>query len=141
MGCAQMELLSEFIETKRRIGQNYSLRLNDAPGIIPMREAPWARSGFWLNTVLVNEAAYGMSSRDLMHRLKDWGIETRPLWQPIHLSPAYQAVQAPACEVAKALWRDALSLPSSVGLNEEAESRVVESLFAFSSVRPPDHST
>ena len=106
-----------------------------------MGEAPWARSVFWLTTVLVDEAAYGMSSRELMHRLKDQGIEARPLWQPIHLSPAYQGIAAPACEVAKSLWQDALSLPSSVGLDEEARSRVVETLLSLCRVRQPDRST
>jgi hypothetical protein len=49
-GCAQMELLDEYIAAKRRITATYSEAFKDVPGITPMREAPWATSIFCVHS-------------------------------------------------------------------------------------------
>lgn len=126
LGCAQMESLEAYIAAKRRIARAYAEGLDGVPGITLMPEAPWARSIFWMYTVLIDDARYGMDSRALLGRLGQMGIETRPLWQPLHRSPAHRGRQADDCPVAERLHRDALSLPSSVGLTEADQARVIE---------------
>jgi len=58
-----------------------------------------------------------------MQRLQAAGIQSRPLWQPIHDSPAYAALPRRECPVASRLHRDALSLPVPVGLTEAQRCR------------------
>lgn len=130
MGVAQMEVLGEYIEAKRAIAARYAEGLRDVPGITLMREAPWARSVFWLYTVLVDEQAFGMSSRALLHALGERKIQTRPLWQPLHQSGAHRGESATDCPVAERLNREALSLPCSVGLGESDQARVIEAIRA-----------
>lgn len=125
MGCAQMELLDQFIETKLRIASGYQDSLSEAPGITPMPEAKWADSVFWLYTILVDAEKFGLDSRRLLHRFEQAGIQTRPLWQPMHRSPPHRHSQSFHCEVADRLNRDALSLPSSVGLTREQQTKVL----------------
>jgi perosamine synthetase len=129
LGCAQMEQLDEHIAAKRRIARRYREALEHVPGITPMPEAGWATSIFWMYTILVNETAYGMDSRALLRRLEDAGIQSRPLWQPIHLSPAH-AGHTYTCPVAEDLYRRALSLPCSVGLTEAQQAKVIEQIAA-----------
>ncbi|MFQ5801309.1 MAG: LegC family aminotransferase [Candidatus Methylomirabilales bacterium] len=130
IGCAQMEKLDEYIATKHRIARTYAKEFSSVPGITCMPETSWASSIFWIYTVLVDEAAYGMSSRALLKCLEASGIETRPLWQPLHLSPAHPPSHARDCTVAERLARDALSLPSSVGLRPADQRRVIEQVMA-----------
>jgi perosamine synthetase len=118
LGCAQMEQLPAFIEKKRAIARQYREALLSVPGLTTMPEAPWARSIFWMYTVLVDEATYGENSRSLMRRLAERGIQSRPLWQPLHRSPAYRHAQFYGGQVADRINRLALSLPCSVGLTE-----------------------
>ena len=125
LGCAQMEQLDEYIARKRRIAERYTAMCAEVPGLTPMRQAPWAESTWWLFTVLVDEQRFGVDSRDLLQRLEEASIQARPLWQPIHLSPAHPGSQATDCTVAEALNRRALSLPSSVGLTDEQQERVL----------------
>lgn len=125
MGCAQLELLDEFIAAKRRIASRYEMSLEDVPGITPMREADWAESVFWMYTVLVDESRFGMDSRALLRRFEEEKIQCRPLWQPLHSSAPHRNAQAYRCEVADRLNRDALSLPCSVGLSAEQQNRVI----------------
>lgn len=128
IGTAQLEQLDGFVRRKRAIAKRYAAALADVPGLTPMREARWARSTFWMYTILVDSARYGMDARALLARLAERGIQTRPLWQPMHLSPAHGKSQAWRCETAGRLYRDALSLPSSVGLTGREQERVLAAL-------------
>ncbi len=128
MGVAQLEQLDAYVEAKRRIAARYQEALAAVPGIVPMPEAPWALSTFWMFTVLVRESEYGLDSRALLSRLGERGIAARPLWQPLHRSRAHVGCQAYRCEVADALWRDGLSLPCSVGLSVSDQQRVIDAI-------------
>lgn len=128
MGCAQLERLEEFLEVKRRIAARYDEAFRKVPGLVPMPQAPWARSAWWLYTVRVTEETFGRSSRDVMHALDAVGIQTRPLWQPLHRSPAHRDAVTTPCPVAERLQQECLSLPCSTGLTAEEQERVIESV-------------
>jgi len=128
MGCAQMEMLDEYVAAKRQIAARYSEALKDIPGLTLMREADWATSSFWMYTVLIDEPQFGCSSRTLLAELQKRNIQTRPLWQPLHLSPAHAGAQVLRNGVSERLYRDALSLPCSVGLRPEQQERVIEAV-------------
>jgi perosamine synthetase len=128
MGCAQMEYLPEFVEIKRKVAQSYALGLARVEGVTIMTEASYARSAFWLNTILIEKERYGQDSRALMKRLERRGIQARPLWQPLHESPAHSNASVVGGKVAIKLNRCALSLPSSVGLSDEQVTEVIEAI-------------
>lgn len=128
MGCAQMEQIDKYIAAKRKIVSVYNETLASVPGITPMREAPWAFSIFWMYTILVDEARYGVGSRALMRYLSQDGIQTRPIWQPLHCSAAHKNCNSYRIEIAEKIQRQALSLPSSVGLSITDQSRVIEAI-------------
>lgn len=130
LGCAQLERIDEYVTSKRRIANIYAETLSEVPGITLMNQAPWAKSTYWLYTILVDEKKYGMDSRSLLKELEASSIQARPLWQPIHLSKAHEGAYAHHCEVAERLWRDALSIPSSVGLDPDDQRRVSNSINA-----------
>ncbi len=128
VGCAQMEQLDAYVLAKRKIAARYTERLQNVPGIVPMRSAPWAGCTFWMYTVLVEEDTFGMDSRQLMRTLNSQKIECRPLWQPIHQSPAHAARETLVMPVAEQLAQQGLSLPCSVGLTEPEQDRIIAAL-------------
>lgn len=130
MGLAQLERLDAHVAAKRRIAARYAEALHDVPGLTPMAEAPWAHSVHWMYTMLVDAERFGTSARGLMHRLGRAGIQTRPLWQPLHRSPAHVGAYAPPCPVAERVHAQALSLPCSVGLGEADQDRVIAAIRA-----------
>lgn len=130
MGCAQLELLDDYVAIKRRIAQTYTEALGNLPGLTPMREAPWAYSIYWMYTMLIDETQFGLDSRALLKQLESRQIQTRPLWQPIHLSPSQRGAYATDCHVAERLNRQALSLPCSVGLTAADQQRVIDGILA-----------
>ena len=128
IGVAQLERLAEYVERKRRIAARYSEACAGIPGLTLLGEAPWARATSWMATARVDEKAFGVDSRALLRALEERRIQTRPLWQPMHLSPAHAG--SPRCggEVAEALNRECLTLPCSVGMTEPDQGRVIEAL-------------
>jgi len=141
LGVAQLERLDQHVEAKRRIAEQYASALASVPGIECIREAEWARGAFWMYTVLIDAPTFGMTSRTLMHVLGESGIETRPLWQPLHCSRAHDGAYAVDCTTAERLHRDGLSLPSSVGLSLDAQaivtSRIQGACAAHAGARVP----
>lgn len=126
IGCAQMEQLDGFVNRKREIAATYERELQNIGGIRFMKEASWAFSTFWLYTILIDEKEYGIDSRALLKQLNRNGVQSRPLWQPLHRSPAHKDSQSFNIRVADVLNRDGVSLPCSVGLSEQEMARVVK---------------
>lgn len=126
MGVAQLEKLDEYIVAKRRIAATYTSQLAEIAGITVMPQADWADSIFWMYTILINDIEYGIDSRTLLQRLTEVKIQTRPLWQPIHLSPAYPQALTIGCAMAEMLNQTALSLPCSVEVTGGQQMNVIE---------------
>jgi perosamine synthetase len=128
MGCAQLEQLDPYLAAKRLIADRYAHDLQDIPGISLMKEAAGAQSSWWMYTILVDPSGFGMTSRELLRLLNSKKIQTRPLWQPIHKSKAHEGGGAVELPNAEKLYEQALSLPCSVGLSEDEQSRVIEEI-------------
>ncbi|MBA7672918.1 hypothetical protein ES703_81105 [subsurface metagenome] len=87
-----------------------------------------AFSIFWMYTLLIGEAKYGMENQALMRYLSEDGIETRPIWQPLHCSAAHKNCNSYRIEIAEKIRNQALSLPSSVGLSLTDQHRVIKEI-------------
>jgi dTDP-4-amino-4,6-dideoxygalactose transaminase len=121
-----MELLDEFVAAKRTIAAVYDAAFRPLPAVAPFAEAPWASSSYWMYTVRV-----GADSRPLLRHFTARGIQTRPLWQPLHRSPAHAGSQSYRVEVADRLYRESLSLPCSVGLTPVQQHAVIDAAGQF----------
>jgi perosamine synthetase len=117
IGCAQLELLERHIEKKRAIAARYRAGL---PGLVAQGQAAWAQSICWLHTVLLPT-----DRREVLRGLDAANIQTRPLWQPLHMSRAHPGAQSILTGAAERVHTAALSLPSSVGLSEADQDRVI----------------
>src|SRR5262249_7227756 len=93
--------------------------------------APWAASTFWMYTILLHPDQSRFDSRGMLNALAKRKIQTRPLWQPIHLSPAHRTGGEWHCPVAEVIAQRALSLPCSVGLEEREQDIVISNLVAL----------
>lgn len=131
LGCAQMEHLDEYVDLKRRHALAYAAGLAGLSGITLPLEAPAVQSTFWLYTIRVNREHYGCDSRPLLKYLESKGIQSRPLWQPMHQSLVHRESWSTDCSVAEQLNYESLSIPSSVGLSEEQSNRVIAEIELF----------
>ncbi len=115
IGLAQLEMADWHMRRRREVAAWYQQDLQGIPGVTWQAEQPWARHAYWMFTVKVDET---VGDRDaVMAALRDRGIETRPVFYPVHTLPPYQAGAAgDAFPVAERIARCGISLPTWAGL-------------------------
>lgn len=128
MGCAQLELLPNFLAKKRDIFLRYRTALDGIIAYTLPKEAPWAKTNWWLYTLRVRPSSSGLKSRGVIAAASAQRIQCRPFWQPMHLSPAHRDCFSWKCETAARLWDDCISLPCSTHLSTVDQDRVCDLL-------------
>jgi len=112
LGCAQMEQLPEFVEKKRILAGKYKKAFDGITGIRFFTEPEFARSNYWLNVLLLDEAFAG-EHENLLEKTNNKGIMTRPSWTLMHKLPMYEGCPAMDLSVAESLERRLINIPSS----------------------------
>lgn len=124
LGLAQLERIKEHIDKKRAVFSWYKEFLNDIKGIILNPEKEWAKSVFWM-VCLVLDKDYGISRDELMLKLKEKGIDTRPFFYPISQMPMYNHNKSKN-SVAYSVAYKGINLPSGVSLNKKDVKWIAE---------------
>jgi perosamine synthetase len=113
IGLAQLERVDEFLNRKRALAKCYIERLADLP--VEMHcEAPNVTHSYWMISVLTRSA---QDRERLRIALDAAGIETRPVFYPIHTMPMY-ASRFQRHLVAEDIASRGITLPSWPGLSE-----------------------
>ncbi len=91
IGRAQLQALDERVLQRRGVALRYREAFADLPGISMMPQAAWGFSTNWLSCFLVDAPEFGCSRDGLVRALAELGIESRPVWKPMHLQPTLWA--------------------------------------------------
>jgi perosamine synthetase len=121
VGVAQLEKLDDFVQRKRRLAGWYNSLLGETEGIRLPVEMRWARNVYWIYSFLVTDG-FPLSRDELMARLAEEGIETRPLFWAVHLLPPYR--DGRSLPQAERLCQSGISLPSAVTMTQEQVEHV-----------------
>ncbi len=132
-GLAQLEKLSEYIKIKKRISKKYDQALDKINGLSVFSQAKWAEPNSWLYTVLVDLEKFGKDSRQVHRYLKKTGIDSRPLWHPLHNLTPFKGAYAYKISYANEIVKNALSLPCSVNLSSKQQDKVIQVIKRLSS--------
>jgi perosamine synthetase len=134
IGLGQLEQFDEIVDKKRKLEKAYIESLSGCAGIVMSPSEQWASNICWLFTVLIDSDSFG--DRDsLIHRFLLNGIDTRPVFYPLHQMPVFkQYLRAGCFPIADRISSSGISLPSSVNLEEEEIVRVCEVFSRFSSI-------
>jgi perosamine synthetase len=128
IGLAQLERADWHTGRRREVAAGYLSLLRGVPRLRWQDESEWARHAYWMFTVILGrESPVGRDA--LMARLAGRGVETRPVFYPVHLLPPYRdAARGEEFPVAESLARHGLSLPTWAGLSHAELNYVCESL-------------
>jgi aminotransferase in exopolysaccharide biosynthesis len=113
LGCAQMEKLPEKINSKRELFKRYKEEFNLISGASIFEEPKNCQSNYWLQTLLLKEDNLDLRDSVLDASNKE-GIMTRPAWKLMSNLAPYRNSPAMSLEIANALYRRAINLPSNI---------------------------
>ncbi|MFL5383161.1 MAG: DegT/DnrJ/EryC1/StrS family aminotransferase [Longimicrobiaceae bacterium] len=126
IGVSQLEVLEDRVEARRLNFDYYRAALAELPGIEFMPESPWGRHTRWLTCLTVDPAEFGANRETLRLTLEARGIESRPLWKPMHLQPAYARYESVGGAVSETIFKRGLCLPSGSSLTAGELDRVID---------------
>ncbi len=112
LGCAQMESLDEFLRLKRSLADRYREAFRPVKGITFFQEAEYARSNYWLNTLILAEEHTELRDVVLAEAIKE-GISTRPPWTMMNHLEMYKGCPQMDLSSAESLVRRLINIPSS----------------------------
>ncbi|MCX7901509.1 MAG: DegT/DnrJ/EryC1/StrS family aminotransferase, partial [Burkholderiaceae bacterium] len=126
IGVAQLERLEDFLARKRALAAAY----RDGLAGLPLRvhgEHADVQHSYWMVSILLDDAA----DRDPLRAwLSARGIETRPVFYPVHTMPIYSS-RFQRHPVAEDIARRGINLPSWPALGDKQLRHVISSIRAY----------
>lgn len=114
LGCAQLEQIDRFLESKRATAQAYIDYFAGEPhGVRFMKEPDGTRSNYWLNAVLLPDHE---SQQAFLQFTNDHGVMTRPVWELMNRLDMFKDAQTDGLKNTAYLADRIVNIPSSVKL-------------------------
>ena len=122
IGCGQMERISELVDAKRRIFQQYELALSGLP--LKMNPEPeHTRNGYWMPTIVVDPET-PFDRKVLLSAFRDDNIDGRVFFWPLSEMTFFEP--RPHHVVSHALSQRGLNLPSYHDISRDDIHRVAD---------------
>ncbi len=124
VGCAQVEAAADLCARKQRIGERYRSALAGVEGV-RFAERPKNQNVVpWLHAVIDDRLPSEAARDELLARMLEQGVETRPFFVPLHTFP-YFTDTSPLPRTERLAARG-VCLPSGGGLTDGEVDRAVE---------------
>jgi len=113
LGCAQIESLDKFIIEKRQLAGNYIKAFEKVDGVSVFTETEYAKSNYWLNTIILESPDVGMRDK-ILELLNSKNYMSRPVWSLLHALKPYQNMPyMDNLDIAERMEKTLINLPSS----------------------------
>ena len=131
LGVAQLEKIDNHIARKRQMGQRYTDLLKDISGLqLPLVKTDYAENIYWVYGLVLSDAL-PLDAVDIMRRLGEKKIGTRPFFWPMHEQPVFKKMglfENESYPVAERLARKGFYLPSGLALTDEQIEKIVSAI-------------
>lgn len=125
IGLAQLENIQTHIAERERVAKAYEELLAPHLDLVqPQRITPNSKNVWWMYSILISKNAR-ISRDELILALDKDGIETRPLFYPMHVMPPYYSEHAD-CPVSEDVASRGLNLPTHAQLTPNDLEYIVD---------------
>jgi len=118
LGLGQLERIEDILKKKIQIAFWYKKHLKGLRGVSLQPEASWAKSVYWMVSLILDPEIIKNSRDELAGKLKSAGVDTRPFFVPLHRQPVYTEYRNIRLPNTEDISRRGLNLPSSIDLKE-----------------------
>lgn len=132
IGRGQLLHLEEHRNIKEQIYRRYQKGLQG----VPVTMNPYldcSKPNFWLSCLTIDKGVE-RSPMDLMQKLSDANIETRPIWKPMHMQPVFKNndfIKVKEKSVGEDIFSRGLCLPSDIKMTQTQQDFVIEQIRKF----------
>lgn len=121
IGRGQLKVLEERLEKKKYIFDFYKRELSNLDGVDFMPINDWNEPNYWLSIMTLNGKVRPM---DIMKKLEEDNIESRPVWKPMHMQPFFEEYDFIGSDVSKNLFENGVCLPSDTKMTDNDLERI-----------------
>lgn len=113
LGCAQLENLDKFVESKRQVAAEYAEFFKNIDDIEFFTEPENCYSNYWLNVVILKDKE---AQLEFLQQTNDNGVMTRPIWELMNRLPMFENCENDGLK--NTIWfaDRVVNIPSSVRL-------------------------
>ena len=135
LGLAQLERIDELITRKREIFEWYRGALGNPCGIALNSEAVNVINTYWMVTAVVDKERR-IEKSEIMQKLSEAGIDSRPMFDPLSAIPAYENTPSAAAarkrnQIAYSVSPRGINLPSGFNLTQPAVDHVGQAFLSI----------
>ena len=131
VGLAQLQRLDGMMRRRRELREMYAAAFAGRAGVRIFQRPGDECDNCWLTAVVVEPAEAGWSCEELAKVLDVAGIESRPLWKPMHRQPLFAQARSFLTGSADHLFTHGLTLPSGSALTADQTTRIRGALRSF----------
>ena len=128
LGTSQTRRLDSILARRRHVGHRYHEALCEIPNVqLAPKEVAFARNDYWVfGIVLMPE--FGAVAREIMARLDEIGVGTRPFFYPLHRQPVVLAngIEPSPLPVSEYLGEYGFYIPNGLGMSDEQVDQVID---------------
>ncbi|MBR5166490.1 MAG: LegC family aminotransferase [Salinivirgaceae bacterium] len=111
LGCAQLENIDKYIESKRQTAAAYKEFFKNVPDVEFFSEPDGCRSNYWLNAIILKDKDM---QQEFLQFSNDNGIMTRPIWELMNRLPMFENCENDGLENTIYFADRVVNIPSSV---------------------------
>ena len=131
LGTSQIDQLENFIETKIKNYKIYKEELEKIDGLEILSFRDGIRPNHWFYSLKIDKEKYGIGRDELLKKLVESDIQTRPIWGLIHQQKPYLSCQTYEIERSLYYYDRVLNLPCSSNLTKKEVYQVIEKIREF----------
>ena len=131
LGTNQIDQLENFIETKTKNYKIYKEELEKIDGLEILSFKDEIRPNYWFYSLKIDKEKYGIGRDELLKKLVESDIQTRPIWGLIHQQKPYTSYQSYEMEKSLYYYDRVLNLPCSSNLTEKEVYQVIGKIREF----------
>ncbi len=129
IGLGQMSALDTRISQKKAIYEKYKAAFSDIDHIEMMPICDYGTPNYWLSCITLKRQS-DIKPIDILEKLKENNIESRPIWKPMQMQPFYKDCHFFAHDdnekaVSEDIFTRGLCLPSDTNMTSEQQDEII----------------
>lgn len=129
IGRGQLKVLNDRITKKKEIYNLYKDAFKDIHEIEMMNICEYGKSNYWLSVMTLREES-AVKPIEIIEKLEEYNIESRPVWKPMHLQPIFKQYPfytvSEGVSVSEEYFNRGICLPSDTKMTKSQQQKVIE---------------